>query len=72
MALTGKVIRDAVKDLSDSQEIADALAKAIIENLEVKIMPGDVIIAVSGGSGAPAIGVPNPNPIDCEIKQFNK
>lgn len=33
------------------------------DTVEVTIPIGTVIIAVSGGSGSPAVGTPNPNPI---------
>lgn len=41
--------------------LIDAYVKTAIAT--TVIPPGTVIIAVSGGSGAPAVGVPNPAPI---------
>lgn len=35
------------------------------DRVKVQIPAGSVIISVSGGSGSPAVGVPNLNPIDC-------
>ena len=43
---------------------AGELAKAITNQIKMAGIPmGQVIVSVSGGSGAPAVGVPNPNPI---------
>ena len=79
MALNGKTLGDAIAaciiadDAPDSmkekiqaqwEDIGAAIVKHIVDNLEVKIPGGSVIIAVSGGSGAPAVGTPNPAPID--------
>ena len=68
MALTGDVIRSAIQNIDNIDEFCDKLAQAIVENLEVKIPAAQVIIQVAGGSGAPAVGTPNPAPIDCEVK----
>ena len=68
MALTGSEIKSAIQNIDNIDEFCDKLAKAIVENLEVKIPASQVITQVTGGSGAPAIGIPNPSPIDCEIK----
>ena len=35
------------------------------DQVKVQIPAGAVIVSVSGGSGAPAVGVPNGAPIDC-------
>lgn len=35
------------------------------DQVKIQIPPLSVIISVSGGSGAPAVGVLNPKPIDC-------
>ena len=68
MALTGNVIKAAINNIDNIDEFCDKLAKAIVENLEVKIPASQVITQVTGGSGAPAVGVPNPSPIECEVK----
>ncbi len=65
---------DHRKDFSDAlaKAISDEVVKHIKDTLvitgaTVKIPASAVIISVSGGTGAPAVGVPNPTPIDCEI-----
>ena len=68
MALTGDVIKTAISNIDNIDDFCEKLAKAIVDNLEVKIPSSQVIIQVSGGSGAPAMGVPNPTPINCEVK----
>ena len=68
MALTGSEIKSAIQNIDNIDEFCDKLAQAIVENLEVKIPASQVIIQVTGGSGAPAVGVPNPSPIECEVK----
>ena len=68
MALTGSEIKSAIQNIDNIEEFCDKLAKAIVDNLEVKIPASQVITQVTGGSGAPAIGIPNPSPIDCEVK----
>ena len=68
MPLTGSEIKSAIQNIDNIDEFCDKLAQAIVENLEVKIPASQVIIQVTGGSGAPAVGVPNPSPIECEVK----
>ena len=68
MSLTGDAIKSAIQNIDNIDEFCDKLAKAIVDNLEVKIPMSQVITKVSGGSGAPAVGVPNAAPIDCEVK----
>jgi len=68
MALTGLEIKSAIQNIDNIDEFCDKLAKAIVDNLDVKIPASQVITQVTGGSGAPAVGIPNPSPIDCEIK----
>ena len=68
MALTGDVIRNALKDIDKSEDFAEKLAKAITDNLEIKVPVGTVIETVTGGSGLPAVGLPNKTPIKCEVK----
>lgn len=68
MPLTGEVIKAAIQNTDNIDMFCEKLAEAIVDNLEVKIPPAQVITQVSGGGGAPAIGVPNPAPINCTIK----
>ncbi len=68
MPLTGEVIKTAIQNIDNNEDFCEKLAKAIVDNLEVKIPVSQVITQVSGGGGAPAIGVPNPTPIDLEVK----
>lgn len=60
-----------INEPGDKDGAMDALAGAIVDflnaNLEVKIPIGGVIGNVTGGSGAPAIGLPNTSKISCEI-----
>ena len=68
MALTGSEIKSAIQNIDNIDAFCDKLAKAIVDNLEVKIPASQVITQVTGGSGAPAVGIPNPSPINCEVK----
>ena len=68
MALTGETLKAAIQNIDNIDDFCEKLAKAIVENLEVKIPASQVITEVTGGSGAPALGVPNTEPIDCEVK----
>ena len=68
MALTGDVLKTAISNIDNIDDFCDKLAKTIVSNLEVKIPSSQVITQVTGGSGAPAVGVPNPAPINCEVK----
>lgn len=53
------------------REITNQVTKAVIEhikdNLSVTIPSGEVITIVTGGSMAPAIGIPNILPIKCNV-----
>ncbi len=68
MPLTRDAIKVAIQNADNVDDFCDKLAKAIVENLEVKIPVSQVITQVTGGGGSPAIGTPNPSPIDCEVK----
>ena len=68
MALTGSHIKSAIQNVDNIDEFCDKLARTIVENLQVKIPASQVIVQVAGGSGAPAVGTPNPAPIECEVK----
>ncbi len=63
------------KDLEENDtllaKVATILAEEVIREIKqakiaVQIPAGQVIITVSGGSGAPAIGVLNPTPIQAD------
>ena len=68
MPLTGEAIKTAIRNIDNIDDFCEKLAKAIVENLEVKISASQVITQVTGGGGAPALGIHNPSPIDCEVK----
>ncbi len=54
---------------SDAFEaLADAIVEYIKSNLEVDIPRGAVIDTVTGGSGAPAVGITNIDKIACTVK----
>lgn len=64
MALTGDKLKEALKDIDNPDEFFEKLAKAITENLEVKVSENKVIVQVTGQ----AVGTPNTAPIKCEVK----
>jgi len=47
--------------------LADAIVTYLLDNLEVKIPIAGVVDTVSGGSGAPAVGIANLKTISCEV-----
>ncbi len=50
---------DAMQGVAD--DIAASIEAYVLEAIATVTLPaGTVIVAVSGGSGAPAVGVPNP------------
>ena len=63
MALTGYVIKSLIQNSDNVDDFCDKLAQAIVDNIEIKIPAGEVIIQVTGQ----ASGTPNPAPIDCEV-----
>jgi len=63
MALTGDVIKAAIQNADNPDDFCEQLAKAIVQNLEVKLPAGAVITQVTGQ----AAGTPNPAPIPCEV-----
>ena len=82
MALDGKKLGDDLADLvlsSDApafmkekikkqwEDIGEVIVNHILDNIEITVPSGEVIIAVSGGSGAPAVGTPNPSPISTDV-----
>lgn len=68
MALSGEPLKAAIQNIDNIDDFCEKLAKAIVDNLEVKVPASQVITTVSGGSGAPAVGVSNTSPIECEVK----
>lgn len=64
MPLTGDAIKAAIGNADNSTDFCERLAKAIVDNLEVKLPAGVVIIQVTGQ----AVGTTNPAPIVCEVK----
>ena len=63
MALTGSAIKNMIEGCSSTDEFCEKLAQAIVQNIEIKLPAGCVIIQVTGS----AAGTPNPAPIDCEV-----
>lgn len=53
------------------QETCDAIADSIVDhvvaNQLVQIPIGTVVVSVTGGSGAPAVGILNAAPITCDV-----
>lgn len=49
------------------EEVGKVIVKHIKDNLVVNIPSGAVIVQVTGGSGAPAVGVANVNPITVTV-----
>lgn len=82
MAMDGKTLGDEIakklyaSDATDSakanvkalwEEIGEVIVKHIVDNIDIQIPIGSVIISVSGGSGAPAVGTPNTSPISADV-----
>jgi hypothetical protein len=76
MALVESVLANAIKSIYSQMDaaasgepktsawLAEQLAKAITDQIKTaEIGARQVIVSVSGGSGAPAVGVPNQAPI---------
>jgi len=63
MALTGSAIKGLIQSSDNVDDFCDKLAQAIVDNIEIKIPAGTVIIQVTGQ----ASGTPNPSPINCEV-----
>ena len=63
MALTGSSIKALIEGCSSTDDFCNKLAQAIVDNIEIKIPAGSVIINVTGQ----AVGMPNPDNIDCEV-----
>ena len=67
MALSGNDIKNLIYSSDNVDDYCRKLAQAINQNLEVEIPSGSVIVQVTGGSGAPAVGTPNSSPITCNV-----
>jgi len=78
MAMTADGLKAAIQEEMESltsestpdaaqTKMANAIINYIKQNMEVKIPTGSLIKTVSGGSGAPALGVANAAKIDCEV-----
>jgi hypothetical protein len=63
MALTGAVIKQLIQNSNNVDDFCEKLAQAIVDNIEIKVPAGAVIIQVAGQ----ASGTPNPAPIACEV-----
>lgn len=61
MALTGPAIKQLIQNSDNVNDFCDKLAQAIINNIEVKIPAGSVVISATGA-------VMNPTPIDCDVE----
>jgi len=57
------IIEAIVERLVD--KVVDRMVDNILNKMVITIPVGTVITAVSGGSGSPAVGTPNPSPIEC-------
>lgn len=49
------------------EDISEIIINHIVDNIDIQIPIGSIIGTVSGGSGAPAVGVPNTSPIKIEV-----
>lgn len=76
MSLSKDGLKQAIMDALDSapdnkDDAMEALAGAIVDhiqnNLEVNIPSATIITTVSGGSGAPAVGIKNVDEITLEV-----
>jgi hypothetical protein len=59
---TGKGFLELLIDAVAEAVVDEVVANMEIRGVTVELPAGSHIIAVSGGSGAPAIGTPNPTP----------
>ena len=59
----------SASDIDDAAmgAIADAVVQHIVTSSVITIVSGQVIIQVTGGSGAPAVGIPNVGAETCLI-----
>ena len=63
MALTGAAIKQLVLNSDNVDDFCERLAQAIVDNIEITVPAGTVIVQVIGQ----ASGTPNPAPIPCEV-----
>ena len=49
------------------EKIGDVIVEHIKNNLDVQVPSASVVISVTGGSGAPAVGSTNTTPIKIEV-----
>jgi len=63
MALTGATIKQLIQNSDNVDQFCDKLAQAIVDNIEIKVPAGTVIVQVTGQ----ASGIPNPAPIPCQV-----
>ena len=63
MALTGAAIKQLIQNSDNADDFCERLAQAIVDNIEIRVPAGTVIIQVTGQ----ASGTPNPAPIPCEV-----
>ena len=63
MALTGAAIKQLIQNSDNVDDFCEKLAQAIVDNIEIRVPAGTVIIQVTGQ----AAGAPNPAPIPCEV-----
>jgi len=63
MALTGVAIKQLIQNSDNVDAFCEKLAQAIVNNIEIRVPAGTVIVQVSGQ----ASGTPNPAPIPCEV-----
>lgn len=64
MALTGAAIKELIQNSDNVDDFCDKLAQAIVDNIEIKVPTGTVIVQITGQ----ASGMPNPTPIQCEVE----
>ena len=63
MALTGSALKQLIQNSDNVDDFCDKLAQAIVNNIEIEIPAGTVVVQVVGQ----ASGVSNPAPISCEV-----
>ena len=49
------------------EKIGKIIVEHITNNIEIQIPSASVIVSVTGGSGAPAVGTPNTTPIKIDV-----
>jgi len=72
----GNQLKDTLKQIfldveatnNTAERKAELMADAVIEKLKITIPIGEVIVEVTGGSGSPAVGIPNSSPIELDVE----